>query len=463
MPKGFTNKTREESLQTVTFSLSGSWKLPDFYETASSDDIQTALELGVKSFQAVRELQEEHAGAANDQLIQERAAKKIADTERKLTLELDVLRKERTGLLGELEELRGKIGGMAAAADERAAAIRTTAAAEAERSQCELRATIDALRAAAAAEEARRNSDIQRTVEFCNRERDRAIADKESMIEYLKGEKAQRDIVVKELQEQLLARGKVKANAALRGKEGEEEFAELADGMGWHLERTAGESHQCDYKGDVRGMGVYFEIKAHADTVPSKELVKFHRDMKEHPEIGAGVFIAMTAPLRSNGKSGFWTEWTEDGRLLVFVGEFLTSGIPVTYTLGVIGQLLEVAGRIWEARMAGEQGAAAGLEGRLRQGTAYLEGAAGRLRLLYNKLVIDRKAALDAYDGTLGMVKLLKDEVAMTLGVLLGTYTFEVDTAVPSGPEQVVSEIVKEESEKPKRSKAKQKTTSVKP
>jgi hypothetical protein len=439
MPKGFTSKVREEFIQTVSFSLSGSWKLPDFYETAHSDDIQTSLELGVKSFQAVREFQEEHAGATNEQLVQEKAAKKIADTERRLALELDVLRKERTGLLGELEELRGKIGGMAAVADERAAAIRTTAAAEAERSVCELLATVDALRSVIASEDSRRNSDIKRVIEACNKERERAIADKESMIEYLKGEKQQRDLTVKELQEQLLARGKVKANAALRGKEGEEEFAELADGMGWHLERTAGESHQCDYKGDVRGMGVYFEIKAHADTVPSKELVKFHRDMKEHPEIGAGVFIAMTAPLRSNGKSGFWTEWTEDGRILVFVGEFLTSGIPVSYTLGVISQLLGVAGRIWEARMAGEQGVAAGLEGRLRQGTGYLEGAAGRLRLLYNKLVIDRKAALDAYDGTLGMVKLLKDEVAMTLGVLLGTYKFDIDEGTGDAIETITA------------------------
>ncbi len=456
MPKGFCSKVREEYVQTVTFSLSGSWKLPEFYEIASSDDIQTALELGVKSFQAIRELQEEHAGASNDQLVQEKAAKKIAETERRLTLELDLLRKERTGLLGELETLRGKVSGMAAAADERTAAIRASAAADAERSLCELRATIDALRTAAANEEERRLADIRRATEYCERERARVVADKDSMIEYLKDEKKQRDATVKELQEQLLARGKVKANAALRGKEGEEEFAELAADMGWHLERTAGESHQCDYKGDVRGMGVYFEIKAHADTIPSKELVKFHRDMKEHPEIGAGVFIAMTAPLRSNGKSGFWTEWTEDGRLLVFIGEFLTSGIPVAYTLSVIAQLLEVAGRIWEARMSGEDGTAATLEGRLRQGTGYLEGAAGRLRLLYNKLVIDRKAALDAYDGTLGMVKLLKDEVAMTLGVLLGTYKFELDEAAPTETITAVAGAV----EKPKSSKSKRKVAS---
>lgn len=451
MPKGFSSKVREEYVQTITFSLSGTWKLPEFYEIASSDDIQTALELGVKSFQAVREFQEEHAGATNEQLITERSAKRVADTERRFTLELDVLRKERSGLLVELEELRGKISGMSATAEERAHAIRTSAMAEAERSLSELRATVDALRASASSEEQRRQADIRRAVEACERERERSLADKESMIEYLKEEKRQREASIKELQEQLLARNKIKANAALRGKEGEEDFEELASGMGWHLERTAGESHQCDYKGDVRGMGVYFELKAHAETVPSKELVKFHRDMKEHPEIGAGVFIAMTAPLRSNGKSGFWTEWTEDGRLLVFVGEFLTSGVPVNYTLAVIAQLLEVAGRIWEARMEGDQGAVAGLEGRLRQGTGYLEGASGRLRLLYNKIVIDRKAALDAYDSTLGMVKLLKDEIAMTLGVLLGTYTFELDEPAVGSPEDVTSAPV---AEKPRRKRA---------
>ena len=65
-------------------------------------------------------------------------------------------------------------------------------------------------------------------------------------------------------------------------------------------------------------------------------------------------------------------------------------------------------------------------------GVKYLEGAAERLRVLYNKVVIDRKAAADAYDGTLGMLKMVREEISLTLGTLLGTHEFTLceDNAV---------------------------------
>jgi hypothetical protein len=443
MLRAFSSKSLQPDGQVITFTLEDSWKLPELYETGCVKDVQQMLELGMECFTAVKGIAGEAAavgvaGAAEERAAKRladataAAAKRLADAERRAEHEIDLLKRERATLGAEVESLRAKCSGMAAEAAERADTIRMAAAVESERRVAELKATVEGLRATLSGEERRRAAEIER-----------AVAAKESMITYLMAEKERAAATARELQETLLARGKVRASAVLKGKEGEEDFEEAAADMGWGLARTGKESHQCDYKGSVSGMDVFFEIKAHAEVIPSKELAKFHRDMKEHPEVGAGVFIALYAPLRSGSeKNGFWVDWTEDGRLLVFVGEFFDGAMPVTGLLRIIGQLLEIAARVWKARSDGETGAAALLEGRLRMGVKYLEGAAERLRVVYNKVVIDRKAAADAYDGTLGMLKMVREEIAMTLGTLLGTHEF----TVCDGEEEVAKEPPKKKA-----------------
>jgi hypothetical protein len=443
MLRAFSSKSLQPDGQVITFTLEDSWKLPELYETGCVKDVQQMLELGMECFTAVKGIAGEAAavgvaGAAEERAAKRladataAAAKRLADAERRAEHEIDLLKRERATLGAEVESLRAKCSGMAAEAAERADTIRMAAAVESERRVAELKATVEGLRATLSGEERRRTAEIER-----------AVAAKESMITYLMAEKERAAATARELQETLLARGKVRASAVLKGKEGEEDFEEAAADMGWGLARTGKESHQCDYKGSVSGMDVFFEIKAHAEVIPSKELAKFHRDMKEHPEVGAGVFIALYAPLRSGSeKNGFWVDWTEDGRLLVFVGEFFDGAMPVTGLLRIIGQLLEIAARVWKARSDGETGAAALLEGRLRMGVKYLEGAAERLRVVYNKVVIDRKAAADAYDGTLGMLKMVREEIAMTLGTLLGTHEF----TVCDGEEEVAKEPPKKKA-----------------
>jgi len=433
MSRAFSSKYLQASGQVITFTLEDSWKLPELYETGSVKDIQNMLELGLDCFLAVKGIACDVADTVAKGATEERAAKRLADaaaaaakrltdTEKRAEHEIELLKRERAALGMEVEGLRAKCAGMAAEAAERAETICMAAAVDSERRVAELKATVEGLRSTLLGEDRRRSAEVER-----------AVAAKESMITYLMAEKERAVTTARELQETLLARGKVRASAVLKGKEGEEDFEEAASDMGWGLSQTGKESHQCDYKGSVRGMDVFFEIKAHADVIPSKELAKFQRDMKEHPEIGAGVFIALYAPLRSGGeKSGFWVDWTEDGRLLVFVGEFFDGGMPVAGLLRIIGQLLDIAAKLWKARGDGETGVAALLEGRLRMGVKYLEGAAERLRVLYNKVVIDRKAAADAYDGTLGMLKMVREEISLTLGTLLGTHEFTLceDNAV---------------------------------
>jgi hypothetical protein len=425
MSRAFYSKSLQDCRQIITFSLEDSWKLPEIYETSSMKDVQQMMELGVSCFNSIQHVADETAGSLHKGRQEERYIAKLAELERKSAYELDLLKKERATLMTDIEGLRAKCAGMAAAADERAETIRMMSQLESERKVTELKATIDGLRTILSAEETRRVDEVAR-----------AVAAKESMITYLIQEKEKKEALVHELQETLLARNKVRANSALKGKEGEEDFEAVATEMGWNLERTSKDSHQCDYKGSVGGMAIFFEIKAHTETIPSKEITKFHRDMKEHPEIGAGVFIALNAPIKKTGNA-FWVEWTDDGRLLIFVSELLNGPVAAGNMLHIIGQILNVAAKIWSAKQEADTETTAILEGRLRMGIKYLEGAAERLRVVYNKVVIDRKAAADAYDTTLGMIKMIREEITVTLGTLLGTHEYglcgdveETDAAV---------------------------------
>jgi hypothetical protein len=242
------------------------------------------------------------------------------------------------------------------------------------------------------------------------------VAAKESMIGYLKDR-------VKELETVATSRVKVQQNASLRGRAGEDSFEDMATSLGWTIRRTAGESHMCDFKGVVCGIDVFFEIKNHEETIPSKELTKFRRDMKEHPEVAAGVFIGLKAPVARGER--WHLEWTTDRRPMIFIGELeKDDSISV---LRIVEKFLNVCSVMRSGEEISSEVTVSGLEQRIKTASAYLEATGGRLRTLYNKMVVDKGAAEAAYIGSLALLKSLREEHESTVGTLLGTLTFSCD------------------------------------
>lgn len=113
-----------------------------------------------------------------------------------------------------------------------------------------------------------------------------------------------------------------------KGQEGEDWFEQLVKGKtSWDpLVNTSKEAHATDRSGRIGKCAVLFEIKNYSNTVPTKEIVKFQRDMEEHRDVPFGVFISKSTNI--TGMRGFLkTEWTKSGQLLLFIAN-MDSHVP---------------------------------------------------------------------------------------------------------------------------------------
>ncbi len=427
-PTGFKSKQLIGDELVVCFSLHSKYQLPAIYESTDAVQIQKALQLGADAYMAVREIEAEAGSAAAASGAQARAVKaaeeKAAKVAWKLEQDLERLRREREEAAEEAAKLRVEFAGLQASFQERLEVARQTAAADADRRAIALESKLDGLQAAFKMMKEAEEERVQRLQAAEAARRTELLEAKEAMITVLKEEKAAARTELAAAQEALLARRGAKANSAVKGQLGEEDFADLAAGHSWGLERTAKESRSCDYRGYVAGMPVFFEIKAHERKVASAEVDKFKRDMNEHPEVGAGVFLALHAGI-TGSRTHFWTEYTGDGRLLIFLSDLMTAGEETARMhLDAVHQLLTVAVRINKARLAADGDLLEAYKERVEAAEKYIVMVKGRARDLINKLNSDKRNILQtlqqSYENLGFMVRSLQTDIQMTLGALLG-------------------------------------------
>ena len=117
-----------------------------------------------------------------------------------------------------------------------------------------------------------------------------------------------------------------------KGKQGEREFEDIcAEYTGWGpLVNTSKETAATDRRGVIKGCNVMFEIKKYKDNVPTTQVVKFVRDMKENPDTPLGVFISLNSNICNKLDKYINIEWSEDSQLLLYINSFNTHSIPDT-------------------------------------------------------------------------------------------------------------------------------------
>jgi hypothetical protein len=117
-----------------------------------------------------------------------------------------------------------------------------------------------------------------------------------------------------------------------KGKQGEKEFEEIcSEYTGWGpLINTSKETAATDRRGVIKGCNVMFEVKKYKDNVPTAQVVKFVRDMKENCESPLGVFISLNSNICNKLDKYIHVEWTEDSQMLVYINSFYTHSIPDT-------------------------------------------------------------------------------------------------------------------------------------
>ncbi len=406
----------------VTFCLDKSFKLPDHYFVASCEAIQESLVLGAESF-----LRKENwiRGLSADEICSAQASaltEEYKDKAAKMNAEVEGLRRR----LAELSETARMDAEKAEReAESRWAARVATAEGRAAAAIGQVGMLEERVRAAEVdvrERVCRERDEMWRRVEEAGSAR---VADLERRLGAVEERR-------RELEEKLTARMVVAASSSLRGAAGEEDFGELLRGVGLVADSTGKQSHMCDYKGMVDGVDVFYEVKNHESVLREDQIVKFLRDMKEHPEVGVGVFVALKLPLPGKRRGrGIVVEWLEDKRMVIFCGELLGEGGGLA-TMEIIKKFIEAGVRvrkmILDMEADGEGGGAAAEVGRLmdriKRGQGYLEMVSERARGLFNKMRIDAKTVEAIHESSLAQVKMMREEIKMTVGAFLGEELF---------------------------------------
>ena len=180
----------------------------------------------------------------------------------------------------------------------------------------------------------------------------RQITNKEKDYEDLKSEKqrldeklAAKEQKVEELNGKLQERIAIQSNSSKRGLEGEKDFEILTTNMKpWTLESVGKTKESADFQSLIHSIEVRFEVKNHETVVPyTKNVDKFERDMKAHPNTKVGVFVALTARIEKMEDS-ITMRCTEEKQLLIFIPRFLSR--DMTYTYDLIEHLIRMM-RTW--------------------------------------------------------------------------------------------------------------------
>jgi hypothetical protein len=246
----------------------------------------------------------------------------------------------------------------------------------------------------------------------------------------------------RELEDLLLQKTRTLASSQKRGAEGEIAFEELAVNAGFHdIKSTGKEIHMCDYRATIDSIEVFFEVKNHESSIANDQVLKFIRDMNEHPEIGAGIFIAMNAPLPGlkRGRK-FVVEWLDQYRPLIYVGEFMKEDPQIF--LELIHQYLKMIAHmrsVYEDTADLEE--RLNYEGKIRRATQSIESLAERMRFLQNKLAADKQAALSAYESTIFIVKTIREQIGLIIDIFTGKHVDISGADSPGEGSAVASEF----------------------
>lgn len=311
---------------------------PPFYDDASPEDISEALEIGAHLLQSVRSMRASQEVAELEQKKAAEIAKikqSYEDQLKELTESIDKTQREQQQRYAQLlesqnaqEALARKEGGEQA---QRALAQRL---ASLEQELAILRERNAALTERKTVLEAGRDQDVRIAEERTRALLQHALDEKERSIQrYEKSLEQFRDMYDRQTEEiralrETLQR-KALANVKVKGTEYEAIFRDklvATYGMGenFSLVDSArnGIGHAGDYLMTWGQHTVLWEVKNYDRPVPSSEVDKFKRDMKENAHIQIGVIVSRYTPITGKTSRGDRDIEFIEGKMLIYLSNF---------------------------------------------------------------------------------------------------------------------------------------------
>jgi len=232
------------------------------------------------------------------------------------------------------------------------------------------------------------------------------------------------------------------ASSSFRGQDGEMQFEQIAETtMKWKLINTSKIPHSCDYSSEIHGSSVFFEIKNYTDPVRNDEVLKFLRDMKEHPEVIIGIFISWNTRIVGKDQTlPIMIEWINDSQCAIYIQPL--KELEINATLALIDQIIKVTGTY--KKLIGSKGDISEttiLQPRIDKARVYIDQYITEASSLMKRVVNDKKRHLEivesSYSSTIASLKTQGAAIATVLSILTGEYVEDtsIDPTLIAEPE----------------------------
>jgi hypothetical protein len=232
------------------------------------------------------------------------------------------------------------------------------------------------------------------------------------------------------------------ASSSFRGQDGEMQFEQLAETtMKWKLTNTSKIPHSCDYSSEIHGSPVFFEIKNYTDPVRNDEVLKFLRDMKEHPEVVIGIFISWNTRIVGKDQTlPISIEWINDSQCAIYIQPL--KDLEINATLALIDQIIKITGTY--KSLIGSKGDVSEttiLQPRIDKARVYIDQYITEASSLMKRVVNDKKRHLEivesSYSSTIASLKTQGAAIATVLSILTGEYVEDtsIDPTLIAEPE----------------------------
>jgi hypothetical protein len=344
-------KTKNE----ITLQVPPNFKLPEFYETATTKEIAEALVIGQALYATVKANTTNQEIQRIEDAKEQQIAKLKEQAEQKINVLEETIKRSEETYTALKREKQQQLQALELANREHEQEIRKTeretASRQSEQAIKALEQDLDAIKAKNDAYltrklelEASRDKDIQLAEERTRislkallDEKDRSLKQAREDLDKTneRNERAFATIneimrnqtdEIRNLKEALVKRS---SNAKTKGTAFEEAFRlklVAAYGTSEHfaLEDTAksGFGHAGDFVMAWIQHKILWETKDYDKPVPDEEVKKFKRDMKENKEITIGVLVSrFTSITGKTSKGDFYVEFVE-GKMLIYIGNF---------------------------------------------------------------------------------------------------------------------------------------------
>jgi hypothetical protein len=217
------------------------------------------------------------------------------------------------------------------------------------------------------------------------------------------------------------------SNSSFRGKDGENLFNEIVESKTkWKLTDTSKIAQSCDFSSIIHGIPVFFEVKKYSNNVGSSQVVKFLRDMKEHPEVQIGIFISLETNIACKNKDiPISIEWIHNSQCAVYIQSF--NELDTEPTLALIDQLIQMV--CMYNKLIGSRGEVSQetiLQTKIDKARIYIERYISESIELLKCVTNDQKRHRDlierTYSHIISVLKSQADTIKTALEILTGEH-----------------------------------------